>query len=230
MRRIVTLITTALGLTTFSAACWLQPSSAQGYPTGEPTRRIEGLIMGGLSPTAGETASLLQDGWIVDGGFIYWLGHSGTLGLRTDIGYSEHQATDQFLTSGERATGQRVDDGWGSFSSFSTGLILRAPPRIWPRVYGIAQVGVTNTHVRLVQTFYVPGYYCDPFFYYCSYPIVGYASVYSHTTNRFSWNIGIGLDFPTQGIAGWFVELQYRRVESSPQAFEYWPVMVGLRF
>jgi hypothetical protein len=229
MRRFV-LQATALGLLVLWTIFRLQPSHGQGYPESTPSRPIEGLVMGGFSPTSGKAATYLQDGWILDGGFIYWLARGDTLGLRTDLGYSEHQAASQLVVSGALATGHQVDDGWGSFSSLSSGLVLRAPSSHWLRVYGLAQIGVTNTHLRLVQTFYAPGYYCDPFFYYCSYPFVGYASVYSHTTNRFSWNIGAGLDFSTRGIPGWFVELQYRRIETSPHPFEYWPVMVGLRF
>lgn len=215
----------ALSLT-LTTAFWLQPLYAQGYPT----RPLQGFIMGGFSPTAGNVASYLQDGWIIDGGFNYWLAHGDTLGLRTDLGYSEHQATYQYLTFGGVATYPGANNGWGSFSSLSTGLTWRAPANRWPRVYGLAQIGVTNTHVHLVQTFYVPGYYCDPFFYYCSNPMAGNASVYSHTTNRLSWNVGFGADFTAPGLPGWFVELQYRRVETSPHAFEYWPVMFGLRF
>jgi hypothetical protein len=229
MRRIVSL-GTALALNALAAAFSLPPCLAQGYPTSQPTRPIEGFFMGGYSPTGGAAATYLQDGWIIDGGFIYWLAHGDTFGLRTDIGYSEHATTDQFLTFGALATGRRVDDGWGSFSALSSGLILRAPASTWPRVYGLAQVGVTNTHVRLAQTFYAPGLYCEPFFYYCSYPLVGYNSAYSHTSNRFSWNVGLGLDFPAPGESGWFLEVQYRRVETTPHAFEYWPVMVGFRF
>ena len=230
MRRIVSLGTT-LGLAALVAASWPPSSEGQAYPVSQRTPPIEGFILGGFSPTAGAAASYLQDGWILDGGFIYWLAHGDMFGLRTDLGYSEHQATSQFQSFGALASGQRVNDGWGSFTSLSSGLMIRAPATHWPRVYGLAQIGVTNTHVRLVQTFYVPGYYCDPFFYYCSFPVVGYASVYSHTINKFSWNLGIGLDFATRGIpAGWFLELQYRRVDTAPRTFEYWPVMVGVRF
>lgn len=229
MRRTVTR-STALGLIALGAAFWLQPACGQGYPTAEPTRAIEGFIMGGFSPTAGSGAAYLQDGWIIDGGFIYWLAHGDTFGLRTDIGYSEHQATNQSLALGGLATNQRANYGWGSFSSLSSGLTLRAPPNTWPRVYGLAQIGITNTHVHLVPSFYLPGYYCDPFFYYCGYPSGGYSSVYSYTTNRLSWNVGLGLDFPAPGISGWYVELQYRRVQTAPHAFAYWPIMFGLRF
>lgn len=229
MRRIVTL-GTALGLVALAAAFWPQPCDPQNYPTDQPARPLEGFIMGGFSPTAGDAASYLQDGWIIDAGFIYWLAQGDTFGLRTDIGYSEHEATNQFRALGGLATNQRSNYGWGSFSSFSSGLKMRAPSSFWPRVYGVAQIGVTNTHVRLAQAFYIPYENCDPFFYYCSNPIGGYASGYSYTTNRFSWNVGLGLDFQTPGIPDWFVELQYRRVQTTPHAFEYWPVMIGFRF
>lgn len=191
---------------------------------------IQGQIMGGYSGTSGNASQYLQGGWAIDGGFIYWPDPRRGLGLRTDLSYSRHQATNQFLTFGQNVTGQEVDDGWGEFSSISTGLILRAPLGAWTHVYGLAQIGLSNVHLRLVQTFFAPGFYCDPFFGYCDYPIVGDATVYSYNTNHLSWNVGVGIDFPSGWGQSWFIEAQYRRIETAPHPFEYWPVMVGVRF
>ena len=206
------------------------PAYSQGafYAPQAPT--FQWQIMGGYSGTSGNTANYLDGGWAVDGGFIYWPNHDEGLGIRTDLSYSSHAATDQFLAFGEQATGEEVDDGWGSFTSLSTGLVYRAPLGAWAHVYGLAQVGVTHTQLRLVQTFYTDDIYCDPFYGYCSYPDVGAASVYSYNTNHLSWNVGVGVDFPSHWAGTWFIEAQYRRVEIAPHPFEYWPIMVGLRF
>jgi hypothetical protein len=207
------------------------PARSQGYYYGpQAAATFQGQIMGGFSGTSGNTANYLQGGWAIDGGFIYWLHHGEGLGIRTDLSYSDHAATDQFLAFGQQVTGQEVDDGWGNFSAISTGPIYRAALGGWAHVYGFAQVGVSHVHLRLVQTFFAPGFYCDPFFGYCDSPDVGAASVYSYNTNRISWNVGVGLDFPSYWAQSWFIEAQYRRIDTAPHPFEYWPLMIGLRF
>src|SRR5579871_5513474 len=142
-------------------ASWSAPARSQGYYYGpQATPAFQGQIMGGLSGTSGNTSAYLQSGWAIDGGFIYWLRHGEGLGIRTDLSYSEHQATSQLLAFGQQVTGQEVDDGWGDFSSISTGLVYRAPLGNWMHIYGLAQVGISHVHLRLVQTFFVPGFYC----------------------------------------------------------------------
>lgn len=207
-----------------------QRAQSQGYYQPRSAPLIQGQIMGGFSSTSGNTAQYLQGGWAIDAGFIYWPGTSASLGIRTDLSYSQHQATDQFLAFGQSVTGQEVDDGWGDFSAISTGLMLRAPLGSWAHLYGLAQVGLSHVNLRLAQTFFVAGFYCDPFFDYCDYPVVGDSTVYSYDTSRLSWNVGVGVDFASGWGRSWFIEAQYRRIETTPHAFEYWPVMVGLRF
>jgi hypothetical protein len=92
----------------------------------------------------------------------------------------------------------------------------------------IAPNVTTHVHLRLVEGSSRSGSYCAPFFYYCGYPAAG--TVESYDTNHLSWNVGMGIDFATYWTKSWFVELQYRRIETSPRPFAYWPVMVGLRF
>ncbi|MGH8143802.1 MAG: outer membrane beta-barrel protein [Steroidobacteraceae bacterium] len=207
-----------------------QQAVGQDYYGAPAGSGFQPQVMAGFSATSGEVGNYLQSGWIVDGGFIYWLPQGRGLGLRADLSYSDHEATNQFLSFGQRATGQEVDDGWGSFSSAATGLVYQLPLGARASLYGLAQIGISHVHLRLVQTFFTPGYYCDPFFDYCDYPDVGAASVYSYNANRLSWNVGIGVNFAGYGTHSWFIEAQYRRIETSPRPFEYWPIMVGIRF
>ena len=209
-----------------------QPVHAQSYYggyAGGPVEVIQGHIMGGYSPTSGVTSDFLQDGWIIDGGFTFWP-QGVPLGIRTDLSYSGHQATNQFLALGQAATGLEVDDGSGSFSSLAAGLVFRPRQYGLARFYGLAQAGATRVREQLTQTFFVAGSYCDPFFYYCGYQYgTGDAIVYDYATTKFSWNVGLGVEFPTYWGSSWFLEAQYRRVETQ-QPLEYWPIMVGIRF
>ena len=221
---------TVAALAALGMALAAQQAAGQGYYATPLASGFQPQVMAGFSGTSGDAANYLQSGWIVDGGFIYWLPQGRGLGIRTDLSFSDHQATNQFLSFGQEVTGQEVDDGWGSFSSASTGLVYQLPLAARASLYGLAQIGISHVHLRLVQTFFTPGYYCDPFFDYCDYPDVGTASVYSYNANHLSWNVGIGVNFAGYWGQTWFIEAQYRRIETSPRAFEYWPIMVGLRF
>jgi len=213
----------------FGAMLASGPANAQPYYGDGTLPSLQGQLMGGYSATSGAASDYLQGGWVADGGITYWLNHGNGLGLRADLSYSYQPATDQFLSFGQQTTGQEVDDGWGNFSAASAGLIYRAPFIGRSRLYALAQIGISHVHLRLVQTFFVPGFYCDPYFG-CGYPTVGSSSVYVYNTNHLSWNVGIGVEFPSYWGQDWFIEAQYRRIDIAPRPFEYWPIMVGMRF
>jgi hypothetical protein len=208
----------ALSAITLAATLYVPATHAQG-DYAQPAPTFQGQIMGGFSATSGDEGTYLQDGWVIDAGFIYWLNHGDGLGVRTDASYSDHQATDQYRAFG---------DGWGDVSAAATGLVYRTSLNGWAHFYGLAQVGISHVRLRLVETSSQSNSYCAPFFYYCGYPTAG--TVESYDTNHLSWDLGMGVDFATYWTESWFVEVQYRRIETSPHPFEYWPVMVGLRF
>lgn len=213
-----------------AAAC-VVPAHAQSYDyvyTRPGASQWQGHVMGGYAPTSGVIANYLQGGWMIDGGFTFWP-RNGGLGIRADLGYSAHNVTNQFIAFGEQATGEQVDDGRGSFLSIAAGPVFRVPAGRG-RFYGYGQAGLTHVRMELNQTFFVPGYYCDPFFGYCDYNYgIGAVSVYDYSVNKLGWNVGFGLEFPARWGQSWFVEAQYHRVET-PQPLEYWPITVGLRF
>jgi opacity protein-like surface antigen len=200
------------------------------YGYGGPAANVlQGHIMGGYSAPSGATSNYLQGGWIIDGGVTFWP-HAGPLGLRADVSYSAHNATSRFLDFGQQLTGQQVDTGWGDFASVAGGLVFR-PRQYGPaHFYGLAQIGATRVQLRLEQIFGAPGFYCDPFFDYCASTFdYGAATVFDATTTKLSWNLGLGVEFASYWGSNWFIETQYRRVETQ-QPFEYWPFTVGIRF
>jgi hypothetical protein len=201
------------------AAMLYAPAACAQADSAQLARTFQGQIMGGFSATYGDEGTYLQSGWVIDAGFIYWLNHGDGFGIRTDASYSDHQATDQFRAFG---------DGWGDVSAAASGLVYRTSLNSWAHFYALAQVGVSHVRLRLVERAPLSSSYCAPFFYYCGYPTPGTAESYG--TNHLSWDVGMGIELATFWVQSWFVEVQYRRIETSPRPFEYWPVMVGLRF
>jgi hypothetical protein len=188
----------------------------------QPPPPLQGLILGGFSGNSGASGDYLQNGWIAAAGFIWWADPYRQLGLRTDLSNSYDAANHQYLASEGMFT-----HGWGDFTTLSTGLQYRPPLLSWPRLYVLAQVGVTHTRLWLSESLSDNGYYCDPYYYYCSYGPS--TTISDENANSFSWNVGVGLDFPLYRGNSLFVEAQFRRIQMTPP-LDYWPITVGLRF
>lgn len=222
------------GLAVVCVSLWAVPSppaNAQSYDyvyTRPGASLWQGHVMGGYSATSGAASDYLQGGWALDAGVTFWPG-GGQVGIRGDVGYSAHNVTNQFIDVGQAATGELVNDGSGDFTSVLAGPVFRVPVGRGA-VYALAQAGFAHVHMELDQTFYIPGYYCDPFFGYCGYDYgLGSAEIYNYSTNKFSWDVGLGVEFPSHWGQSWFIEAAYHRVET-PQPLVYWPITVGVRF
>jgi|SRR5579863_10508008 len=187
-------------------------------------------ISGGFSSPVGQISDYLQGGWIFSGGFTY-TPRGSALGLRGDLSFSSHNATNNFLAYGTQVTGVQVDSGSGQFVSFSLGPTYSVPFIGRTRAYGFAQVGVYYSDLQLSQTVLFAGEFCDPYFGFCDFGVFpGDNVVYEDTRTRFGWNAGLGVEFAS-GYFGnhFFIEASYHRL-SGPQPIEYVPIEFGIRF
>lgn len=186
-------------------------------------------VGGGYSAPTGQISDYLQGGYVISGGFTY-APNGSALGLRGDIGFSSHGATNNFLDYGAAVTGVQVDSGTGQFFSFSLGPSYSIPFIDRSRAYGFVQMGLYYSSLQLTQTVLFQGDFCDPYFGFCDYGLYpGDNVVYDDSRTRFGWNVGLGLEFPTYFGPTYFVEASYHRL-SGPQPVEYVPIEIGIRF
>lgn len=195
----------------------------------EPLSPISWHVAGGYSAPSGPISRYLQGGYIFSGGLTYSPA-GGPLGLRADLNFSTHTATNRFLDYGAMVTGVQVDSGTGQFASVSLGPSYKVPLTAKTAAYGFAQIGAYYSSLQLTQTTLFQGDYCDPYFGYCYFGVFpGDNLVYDDTRTRFGWNAGLGLQLASANGYSYFVEVTYHRL-SGPQSIEYVPIEFGLRF
>lgn len=207
-----------------AAALSSAPAHAQGYPYQSPPERpVQWFIDGGASVTEGPTANDFDNGWTIGTGVIIRPEPPGPFALRFDLNYSRSEATSQFISLNQAATGTPIDNGTlQTVSGFLNG-ILEAPFNPWVHFYATAGAGLVYRHIELTQN----GFFCDNFF--CGPFFSPNTVVASNETTRFAWNAGAGVNFVLPRGQSWFVEARYERIET-PQPTEFIPIRFGFRF
>jgi hypothetical protein len=199
---------------------------AQGYGPYAGTRSDISAwhVAAGFSDTSGATSDYLDGGWLVEGGYSYFP-QAGALGVRADLSYSDYAANGNYFGTGLEPGSAGFGHGYGAITSGSIGAVARAPWSSWARVYALGQVGFSYVQLHSDQYDYGGG--CDSYYGCGGGHGYGYGNLYDAT--RLSWNVGVGVEFPLYWGHSWFVEAQYRQIET-PTPIEYWPVTVGFRF
>jgi opacity protein-like surface antigen len=192
----------------------------------QETSPVRWDIHGGYSEPSGTTSDYVQGGWDFGGG-VTFREPGSALGLRLDFDYSSYNATHQAAQVGSILTGLRVDGGHADV--WSASVNLDAQHLFTQTMYGyvVAGIGVYNLYSQLEQYGY--GYVCQPWWPYC-YVGTGTYIVASKSTTKFGWNAGGGVAFRLQGGMTLFVEARFTQIETSPTAFQYIPINIGLRF
>jgi len=208
------------------------PAMAQYYYSGKSYRPLRWQIEGGYSPTVGTTSDYLQGGWTLGGGVTWYPSPQSPAGLRLDLSYSEYNATHNLLVQNETALQTEIDSGtgrtWGGDLDgeldFALGPVAKG--------YLIAGIGTYKRQIELYQTVIGGGIFCDPWWGFCGPGYFPGNSVVARTTSdwKFSWNAGVGFEFPVGNGMSWFVDARYLRIGPEDQKTEFVPIRVGLRF
>jgi len=214
-----------------SLAC-ASPAMAQFYYSSQTYRPLHWQIHGGYSPTIGTTSDYLQGGWTFGGGLTWYPSPHSPLALRLDLSYSEYNATHNLLYQNATALQTRIDSGIGR--TWGGDVDGQYDFAVAPGVNGylIAGVGTYRREIQLYQTVLGAGYFCDPWWGFCGFGYFPASATVASTTSawQFSWNAGIGFDFPLGNGTSWFVDARYLRIGPSDQKSEFIPLRVGLRF
>ena len=220
----------ALG-TLLALAC-ASPAMAQYYYSGQTYRPLHWQIEGGFSPTVGTTSDYLEGGWNFGGGLTWYPSPLSPAALRVDLSYSEFNATNNLLFQNATLLQTQIDSGAGRTWGFDVDGQFDFALTPYIKGYFIAGVGTYQRQIELYQTVLGGGYFCDPWWGFCGpayYP--AYATVGRTTSDwKFSWNAGIGFDFPLGNGMSWFVDARYLRIGPADQDTEFVPIRIGVRF
>jgi len=203
---------------------------AQGYYEYPSDRPIRWHIDAGYSSTTGRTADYLQGGWTIGTGFTLRPVRGSPFSIRTDLHYSQYNATNELIAIGEQQNQTQIDNGTGRIVGLDVDAVLDIPFSPYARGYLLAGVGGAYRRIDLTQTVAFGGYFCDPWYGFCGngfFP--GDVLVQREETTRFAWNAGFGVEFPLYNGQSWFVEARYNRMETDVPT-EFIPIRVGLRF
>jgi hypothetical protein len=201
----------------------LVQAQGYGYYAGAHSDVAQWHVAAGFSNTSGTTSDYLDGGWLVEGGFSYFP-DAGALGVRADLSYSAYAANGNYSGNGLEPGTAGFGHGYGAVTSGAIGGVVRVPWTARAHLYALGQLGFA--YVQLHSDQYYDGGYgngCDGY-YGCGYD---YGSIYRAT--RLAWSAGVGMEFPLYWAQSWFIEAQYRRIET-PTPIEYWPLTVGFRF
>lgn len=196
--------------------------AAQAQPAAEPLRWH---VYTGFSGITGAASDYVDDGWMLGFGAI-WSPRPGktNLGLRFDFDYNWWDVNTGNLPGDQL----RVDDGDANAFSLRTALHFEGGDRA--RFYGDVGVGGYSLYANATQSVLVPGYICDPWYWWYCYPglVEGDVIVDDQKTTKFGYFATVGTAWEMGNGEG-FVEASYHWVQTK-QTFEYFPIVVGYRW
>ena len=183
-------------------------------------------LAGGYSISAGEAASLLDNGWNLGTG-LQWRLPPGPVSLRLSVEYSHNKATNQMLGEGSPANQTRIDHGWSELFSTDVDAVYHIPLSRSISAYVMAGGGGAIRRMSLTHTVGSRPY-CNDWAGFCdvgAHP--GDVLLDSDKTGRWEWNTGAGLSFSLGGEDAFFVEARYIEVQT-PVPTRSFPIRIGL--
>jgi len=205
----------------------LSATSALALPD-KPWKEWFPYVNGGWVGATGTAGDFVDDGWGLGGGVIY-LPAEWPVGILIDAGWSSFDL--------DRSALQEIDidngdvtiwnlSGGGIWSTRSKGKInfSVAASLGWYR----STVELKNPGVGWVPPSCSPGYWwwwCSP-----GGPVSGQFIEFSDTQNSLGYSLGLGLSFTLGNDSEIFLDLRYQRMDTDPEATEWFPVYIGYRW
>ena len=214
--------------------CALTPVEAGARP--DKGKDIFGHLSTGWLLPEGDFGRIADDGWYLNGGVLYWP-EDWAIGLKFDLGYTNTDIKQSVINA---INTELMGMGAGSITGGDVTIWSGSANAVWGPdtdsavgFYLTAGVGLDYVEGRITDNALV--YYppiCDPWLWWCIPGGVGPGTivVLSEHTTDFSWNWGVGVTFELSSGSQIFIEARYETVETSPQATEYIPIVVGYRW
>jgi opacity protein-like surface antigen len=207
-----------------SLAVLMTTSAGAGRPD-KSWKSWFGHFAGGYTSVIGDASNVVENGWNLNGGATYWP-EAWPVGLDLELGYNDLGFTNQALQGLES-----VDSTTFTAWSMTTDVMWGPKPGGTVNVYMMGGVGVYRVNAQLGQTTWLPGWVCDPWYYWC-YPglVPGTEIFYDETQTKFGYNFGAGITFQVGLGSQIYVEAKWHRVETDPESLDYIPIVVGYRW
>ena len=179
----------------------------------------------GYSMIQGRPSQVFNNGYTLGFGSVIRPWAQKPLGIRWDLTYDWWD-----VNTGELPDHQvRIDDGDGDQWTLRTGLQWESHgDKV--KFIGGAGIGGYRLHADLTQEVLVPGWICDPYWYWYCYPglVQGDVILSNKTLTKFGYYATAGVSCPLQN-SDIYIEAQYHWVNVE-NYFQTLPIVVGWRF
>jgi opacity protein-like surface antigen len=203
-------------------------SAAVAAPADKP---LKWYFDTGWSPVAGDTGDVISDGWMIGFGAFYQWNPQVPFQWRFDLTYDWWDVNTGNLDTTSSVPGSelRIDDGDASQWSARAGLQWDSHGNRARLALG-GGVGAYHEYANVSTTVLIPGYICDPYYWWYCYPglVAGDAIVDDESVTKLGYYASAGIVFPLR-TSEMFVEVQYHWVQLE-KYFSTYPVVIGWRF
>jgi opacity protein-like surface antigen len=180
----------------------------------------------GYSMVQGKASDALEDGWTIGFGSVIRPWAKKPFGIRWDFTYDWWDVNTGNIPE---LDGIRVDDGDGDQWTLRTGIQYESHGDKAKFIGGVG-IGAYRLNANISETVIVPGYICDPYWWWYCYPglVEGDVLLRNKTLTKFGYYATAGVSFPLSN-SDIYIEAQYHRVNVE-EYFETLPIVIGWRF
>jgi len=180
----------------------------------------------GYSMVQGKASEALEDGWTIGFGGVVRPWPKKPLGIRWDFTYDWWDVNTGNIRS---LDGLREDDGDGDQWTLRSGIQYESQGDHAKFIGGVG-IGAYRLNANISETVIVPGYICDPYWWWYCYPglVEGDVILSNKTLTKFGYYATAGVSFPLTN-SDIYIEAQYHKVNVE-EYFETLPVVIGWRF
>ena len=223
-------------LTLLVAALVLVSTAATAQPRPDKSwKSWFGHIDGSYSLAQGDAGDVLDDGFSIGGGAMYWP-EDWAVGLVLDLDYSEFDISSSTIREINDAIIESGGEGMltgGDVTNWALSVNLTWSPTEGQGFYLIGGASVNWIEGRVTETglIYFPPI-CDPWFWWCTPGGVGPGTVTAASVDstEFGWNAGLGWAFEVGTGSQIYIEARFNSINTSPLGTDYLPLTIGYRW
>jgi opacity protein-like surface antigen len=185
----------------------------------------------GYSGVAGNASDALQGGWTLGFGAAYAPRPQSPISFRFDVSYDwwDVNTGDIDFDPSNPGPDVTIDDGDVNQWSVRAGIMWESHGDSAKLILG-AGIGGYREYAKLSNFIYVPGYICDPWYWWYCYPglVPGEVNLADKALTKFGYYASIGVAFPLTN-SEIYLEAQYHWVNVE-SLYQTYPIVVGWRW